>query len=69
MELPGEGSQLGNGTPKGQEFLFGERAETSEMGSEQHAEVGRRLHSASKGTRVEQECILGTDAYVHAAVP
>jgi hypothetical protein len=34
MELPSEGSQLGNGTPEGQKFIFGKRAETSEMGSE-----------------------------------
>jgi hypothetical protein len=69
MELPSEGSQLGNRTPEGQEFIFGKWAETSEMGSEQHAKVSRRLHSACKGTSFEQERILGTDTYVHAAVP
>jgi hypothetical protein len=33
MELPSEGSQLGNGTPERQEFIFGLRTETSQMGS------------------------------------
>jgi len=37
--------QLGNGTPEGPEFIFGQRAETSEMGSEQHSgALTRELH-------------------------
>ena len=50
MQFPGEGFQLGNGTPEGQELIVGERAETSQMGPEQHSEVGRRPQSACEGT-------------------
>lgn len=55
MQVSGKGSQLGDSTPEGQEFIFGQRAKTSEMGSEQHSDVGRRPHSACGSTSREQE--------------
>lgn len=69
MELPSEGSQLGNGTPESQEFVLGQGAETSEMGPDQHADVRRRTHSACKGASLEQQRILGTEAHVKAVLP
>src|SRR5579863_392558 len=69
MELPGEGSQLGNGTPEGEELVFGQRAETSEMGSDEHSGVRRRAQSPRKGASPEQQRVLSAEAHVKTALP
>lgn len=62
MYVSGKCSKFGNGAPEGHEFVFRQRAETSQMGADEYRGVGCGPHPACERSFLQQKRVVGTDA-------